>query len=730
MHSSKKENKKGNKMNKTSIPRTSHWTIYGLIPALLASITTLVYYPSLFYDFQFDDVANIKKFFAARTHTFSMWAFKSSRWISYWLNCVNYSIGKHNPLVYRSFNLSFHIITGILLFFVTYTAFSRLKKQSYFGKRAFSIAFMTALLFLLHPVQTQTVSYVIQGQLEGLAGMFTMLLALLFLHWTTIKNRNLKVIGALCIYAILFVACGTKEIIVISPLTLLLLDWFFVAQGDWKQIKSRSLFYAGYVGTMFYYFHFCIRGIKKGTWIKKELLYINKKVTSNVGNVITQFPGQEITRWGYCISQFKVILHYLWIFIWPFGISVDYDWKLAPHFFSFEVLTPLALLLLIAAGIATLLYKDKTNIIAFGALWFFIGIAPRSSIIPSTELVADYKTYFSSYGWLLLLAIGLIYCFEWFAEKSKNLKLPDTFKSPHMAIILCALCLGWSTYERNKVWRSPQEFWFNIIQNAPLKARAYNNYAVSLAEQKKYQEAVPYLRKAIKMDAHYPDPWNNIAVCYNALQKTDLAINQLYEAIRINPTYPEFYNNLASFLLVKKEYNKVCEMAQKAIHLRGYYGKAHFNWGRSLYELGNKEEAFNKIKFSCRKGDYNTLEGFDTYAKLSLELQKFDDAIFGYREVYAMNPANKDAQFNWANALYCNKNFAEAKQVYMNMVQENPKEYRCWYNLAETLMDLGEKNEAITCFNKARPLLKNFPHIGNRIAEVTGKKANQTQVRA
>lgn len=710
--------------------QSSNWTIYGLIPALLAGLTALVYYPSLFYDFQFDDIANIKKFFAARTHTFWMWAFKSPRWMSFWLNTVNYKLGKHNPFTYRTFNVSFHIVTGVLIFLVTYMAFSRLKKNSYFGKRALPISFLTALLFLLHPVQTQTVSYVIQGQLEGLAGMFTMLLTLLFLHWTTIKNTVLKVVSALGIYALFFVACGTKEIILVSPLTLLLFDWFFVAQGDWKQIKSKALFYLGYIATIGYFFGFYIQGAKKGKLIQEYILKVDQKITSNIGNVITQHAGQAITRWDYCISQFKVILHYLWIFIWPFGISVDYDWKMAPHFFTSEVILPLLFLLLIAVGIVTLLYKDKTNPFAFGALWFFIGIAPRSSIIPSTELVADYKTYFSSYGWLLLLAMSLIYFFEWITEQIKDLDLPETITSPHLAIILCALCLGWSTYERNKVWRSPQEFWFNIIQNAPLKARAYNNYAVSLAETKKFKEAIPYLRKAIKMDSHYPDPWNNIAVCYNALKKNDLAINQLYEAIKINPTYPEFYNNLASFLLVKKEYNKVCEMAQKAVSLRGYYGKAYFNWGRALYELGNKEESFKKLKYACCSGDYDTIEAFDTYANISLELKKFDDAIVGYSQVYRMNPANKDALFSLANAYYCNKNFEKAKQIYTAMVQENPKEYRCWYNLAETFMDLGDKKQAKPCFEKAAPLQKNFPHISARIAEVTGKKQPSGPVRA
>lgn len=701
-------------MKNPTASKSFDWKTYGLAPAILAIVTAIVYYPSMHYNFQFDDIANIKKFFAARNLSFSNWVFNGTRWISFWLNTINYKLGKHNPFYYRSFNICFHIITGLLLFFVTLTALSRLKKDNYFGKRALPISFMTALLFLLHPVQTQTVSYVIQGQLEGLAGMFTMLILLLFLHWATIENTILKVAGGAVILAIAFIACGTKEIIVVSPALLLLVDWFFVAQGDPKKIWSRAPFYLLYISTMGYYFMY--KTGKKGQFIKTTLIK-NKQVANNIGNVITQAPGDMITRFSYFMSQFKVILHYLWIFLWPFGISVDYDWKLAPTFFCYEVIAPLMLLIVIGSAIALLLYRDKTNVIAFGALWFFIGIAPRSSFIPSTELLADYKTYFSSYGWLLLLAIALIYFFEWFAKKVEEFNLPTVAQSPYLAIAFCMFFLGWGTYERNKVWRSSEEFWYNIVQNAPLKARAYNNYAVSLAENKHWEKAIPYLRKAIKMDAYYPDPWNNIAVCYNALNKVDIAIDQLYQAIRINPTYPEFYNNLASFLLLKKDYKKVCEMAQQAIHLRGYYGKAHFNWGRALYELGKKEEGWEKIKYSCCKGDYDTLEGFDTYGKISLELGKYQDAIFGFQSVCALNPRDKDARFNLGNALFCNQQYNEAKLAYQRSIQEDPTEYRCWFNLGETYAELNDRKEALKCFEKASPLAKQLPAIASRIAE-------------
>lgn len=692
-----------------------------IAPFALACATLITYYPSLSYDFQFDDVANIKKMFACRTHTFSRWAFKSSRWISYWLNTVHYHIGKHDPFYYRLCNVAFHCITGIFIFYITYFALSKLKKQSYFQKRALPLATLTTTLFLLHPVQTQTVSYVIQGQLEGLAGMFTMGIMLAFLWWNTIENSLGKILCALGIYLLCFIGCGTKEIFVVTPFLLILIDWFFIAQGSFKNIKKNIPFFIGYISTMIYYFGFHIAGSQKGAWIKRELLYVNKPVVSNIGNLITQQPNELITRWDYFISQFKVIIHYITIFIWPFNISVDYDWIITHSFFCAEVLFFASLVSILFIATCMLLYKNKTHIIAFGSLWFFIGIAPRSSFIPSTELLADYKTYFSSYGLLFIFAIALLALFEKIIiylklKKQQNIVMLSLFA-------LLVLALGYSTYERNKVWRSPQEFWFNIIQNAPKKARAYNNYAVSLAEEKKYKEAIPYLRKAIKMDAYYPDPWNNIAVCYNALGKIDIAIQQLYKAVQINPGYPEFYNNLSSFLLVKKEYQQVCRMAQNAIHLRPHYGKAYFNWGRALYEMGQKEASFEKIKYACLKADYDTLEGFETYANLSLELAKFEDAAVGYKHLYALNPANKNALFNLGNALFCMKDYQNAEKVYQKLTSENPQEYRSWFNLAETYIETNQPEKARLCFAKATPLGKSHPHIAQRIASFTQIKA-------
>ena len=691
-----------------------NWISFVVTPLTLIIATVLTYYPSLFYDFQFDDIANIKKFFALRTHTFWNFAFKGSRWISYWLNTVNYSLGKFDPFYYRAFNLGFHTITGVLIFFVVLKLLQLTKKTSFYYTHALPIASLTSLLFLLHPVQTQTVSYVIQGQLEGLAGLFIMAIVLCFIYMATTKNKFLSYALGLFICILGFISCGTKEIAIMSPIMLIVIDWFFIAQGDWKKLKKRIPFYLLLTGILVIQY---LR-VLKPYFFKNQLLG-KIELNNNMGNVITQVAGQKITRWNYFISQFKVILHYMWIFIWPWNMSVDYDWKMVPDFFSNDCIFPLLLLLGIGVFILNLLRKNKTDIRAFAALWFFIGLSPRSTFIPSTELVADYKTYFSSFGLLLLLAITCVYLFTWF---SKKMALSNSLKtySGYSLFFAGMLFLSYATYTRNKVWRSQEEFWMNIIQNSPLKARAYNNYAVALAEQRKHDEAIPYFRKAIKMDAFYPDPWSNIAVCFNAINQVDMAIAQLEKAIQINPHYPEFYNNLASFYLNKKDYPRVEQLAQHAIRLRPHYGKAYFNLGQALYEQGKKEESLDKLRMACLKADFDTIEAFTAYAQLALDLQKYDDAAIGYQNICALEPQNPNNHFNLANAYYCTQQYDKAQNIYKMLIAQNPQEYRSWFNLAETHVELGQTQEAMHCFKMAQPLGKDVPQIAMRIAQFTG----------
>lgn len=697
-------------------------------PLLLIFLGILFYKPSLTYPFQFDDLANITKFFNIRHITFKDAFFVHARWIANWFNAINYRMGNFEPFWYRSFNVGFHIITSIITFLFVYTGLNRVK-HNFFKTNAFFISLCTAILFLLHPVQTQTVSYIIQGRLEGLAGLLIMLLGLCFLLYNQATDRISR--GVLCtlLFIIAAFACGTKEIAIVAPALILLTDWFFVAQGNIQELKKRWWIHATLfviVGCLYVYY------LKPGFFI--NLFGLKMEYHNNIGNTITENRTDKILPFHYFISEFKVILHYLGIFLWPFNISVDYDWMMVKHFFAPDCFFPFCALIAIFSFLYALFKRNQTNLIVFGMLWFFISIAPRATLMPSTELLADYKTYLGSFGWLFVLATGLVYLLNMLFSRINSVQSHIHHPVAQMTVLLfLALPIGFGTYQRNKVWRSAVEFWANILSNAPNRARVHNNYGVALSEQGKYQESIPYYLRATRMDHLYPDPWNNLAVAYSVLGKIDDAIEALKQSLRINPYYPEAYNNLASFLIEKKDYEGAEKMLHIALQLRPHYGKAFYNWGRlwlsraqATTDEKQKNECIEKgwqlYKDACTKADFdNNIMGLNEFANLSMKLQKFDDAIFALERMLALNPSLHEAVFLIGNLNFFKKDYESARIYYEEMTRRVPEDIRAWNNLGEMYYALKNYQAATTCLETVVKINPSMVNPQLRLAECLEK---------
>ncbi len=664
---------------------------YSVLPLILAVLAIFFYSWSVSYEFQFDDLANIVNNFQVRVGGLKDLFMLNTRWISQSLNTVYYQLGKFNPFVYRFANIAFHVLTGLTVFFVISLMLRRLKHDSFLYSQRFTIAFLTAGLFLLHPVQSQTVSYIIQGQLEGLAAFVTLLMIMFFLLYMTFTSLPARVSALGGMYICMLLAPGTKEIAIISPLLVMLVDWFFVAQGNWRSFKRRWWLHASlFVGIFGMYVYF----------LKPEyfttILGFKMVLNNNMGNMLTDKVGEKITPFWYCISQFKVIVHYIGIFFWPFSISIDYDWVLVDSFLAWDCILPL--LLLIACAVYTLsrLYNNKNDLISFGVIWFFLSILPRSSIIPSTELVADYKTYLASFGLFFLCAWALALLLSWIEER---LKITQWYVH-WLLLIGMLLPVGYALYERNKVWRTAEEFWFNVLQNAPGKARAHNNYGVSLCAKNKNKEAITYFKNAIAMDKVYSDPHNNLAVAYGSIGQLDDAIKALEQSVKICPIQPEAYNNLASFYLQKNELSRAEDYLKTALRLRPHYGKAHFNLGRTYYTMGKKEEAWHCFKTACLKADFDTLDAFNFYAGISLELRKLEDALFGYKKMLELDAQSIDALSGMVNAHILKGQHAQSLPYFQALIKLNPSEPSLLFKYADALMGCGRYNEALDIFNK------------------------------
>lgn len=666
-----------------------------LAAAILGLLTLVTYAPTLWYDFQFDDRPNILKFYDIRHHSFASLFFLNSRWISYWLNTILFKLGGYNPFYYRFTDILIHLANGLLVLFLFNKLLGRFTpRQSFFARHSLPVALLTSLLFLLHPVQTQTVSYIIQGQLEGLSTLFVLLLLVVALLVAESSSRTQRLFFGALLCVIALFSTGTKEIAIVSPALLLLIDWFFLAQGSLTAIKRR------------WWIHALVAVIVISCYI--WLLGINSLIRmlgmqpliSNFGNVMTGNIAQPITPLWFMLSQGKVVLHYLAMYLVPIGLCADYDWVLCKSFGEFDVIVPALALIGITAFIGYLLYKDKRNLIAFGLLWFFICIAPRSSFIPSSELVADYKSYLASIGWLFVITSGVIYGITRITNRMSKMKQIGIL-SATFAII--AIMLMTATYARNLVWSDGYEFWNHIIHHSPRKARAYNNFGVHALERNERERAIWAFRKAADLEPDtFQDPYVNLGALYERENNYDLAIIMLRKAILINPYKEIAWFNLGNVLKKAGKLDLAERAYLQAVELQGHYGKALFALGSMALDRGDREQAYDYFKRACTNADVDFHpEALQNYAEMSLQVGNYADAFDAFSKLVQVQPNNLEFAINQANAAFLSGQLDQAMQLYQQMVKQCPPEIdtRPTLYLAETYC-------AAQQFEKALPLLE------------------------
>lgn len=719
-------NAKGNRQGLHESPNKVQQLWYSLLPpGILTLLTTLLYLPSLTYPFQFDDIANISKKFAIRfDNPFMRW-WGSSRWVGEWLNTINYQIGGFDPFSYRLFNLMIHLGAGLLLFFLVNDLCKYLKSKPFFYENRLYVAFCTAALFLLHPVQTQTVSYVIQARLEGLASLFILATLYTFVRAMSTSSITVRTVLIGLFFFLGFLSCGTKEIVVVLPFLLFLIDWFFLSEESWSSFRQRL-----WLHVAFDCFFAALMAHYLGAKFAVDAVSMKLSTGNNRGNILTTHAFDVITPLHYFMSELKVILHYITMFIWPFNISVEYDWKLARRFFSPDVIFPLLALLTIVGAALYGMIKKKHTFFTFGLAWFLISIAPRATIIPSPELACDYKTYLSSVGILFILAVVFVAVVRFVINHFMQIQPILADKRVQLAVFsLLMVPIAFAAHSRNKVWETCVAFWEDNAAKAPGKARVHNNLGVAYSEAGKIDEALVAYKRAIELDPVYSDPLSNIAVAYSMKGEIDKAIESLEAAIHICPNYPEAYNNLGSLLLQKKEYAEAERYLGAAIQLRPYYGKAFYNLARMSEEQGQPERAWEYLKCAVQ-GDLDTPEVFYKFGQMSLKVQKYAEAVQAFELVAQSGLNDQTLWFNLANAYFMSEQHDKAQTIYERLVRDYPLDGRYAYNLGESYFVKKDFDRALALFEKVVSLPRPLPQAFFRVANCLEQMQRQTEALA
>ena len=612
------------KVYPSSIPNVfgSSLALQGLAAMLILGI--IIYANSFQSTFHLDDMNNIRDNPSIRNlaDIKGMWQFSKTRVMALYSFAWNYHYGQLNVWGYHLVNLIIHLINGILVYWLSFLILSTpVLKDKFIPKDKTILSLAVALLFVSHPLATQSVTYIVQ-RMTSMSAMFYFLGLILYLlsrftgKGKASKTRLLIGCGISVLLAIL-----TKENAFTFPFAIVLIEICFMqTRPNAISFKDRRVLLIG-----------------AALIVLIVLGFYNYSAYLLRPEYMDQSPADKnLTSMHYLLTQFSVILKYIQLLFVPVNQVFDYNYQLVTSF-----LDPRAwicfIVLLGLIGLAIASFKNH-RIISFGIFWFFLTIAIESSIIPLNDLIFEHRTYLPSFGFFLLL-VYVIYWLTWKDRKTIGLSI--------LAVIM--VCNSVLTIMRNNVWKDEVTLSTDSIKKSPGKARPYNNRGDALVDQKKLEEAYNDFNEAIALNPSYamayynrgnllkmqkkydqalkdfnyaignrPDfdkAYNNRGSVFKELNQLDEALADYNRAISINHDYPMAYNNRGSVYILQKQYKLAIEDLDQAIALKPDFAEAFGNRGIAKIELGNAEGCVD-LKSASDLGFAPADEFYRKYCKL------------------------------------------------------------------------------------------------------------------
>jgi hypothetical protein len=258
------------------------------------------------------------------------------------------------------------------------------------------MALFGALLFGVHPVQTESVTYIISRS-ELLATFFYLATFLLFIQG--VQKKSIGYYAAAIVSAAM--SMGSKQWAVTLPALLILYDFLFLSEGKIRPILSRAAVYG----------MICI------TWtiVLRNLNLFAAGGTAGIGFSVTSTTG--LTPMNYFLTSMNVIWTYIRLMILPINQNLDYDYKIAKTLFEFPTLLSFIGHLAIVGGAFWLYLKKKSPLIPFGVAWFYIGLSPTQSIVPIIDVIFEHRMYMPSIGFILVFVVAYETFFRWLEER-------------------------------------------------------------------------------------------------------------------------------------------------------------------------------------------------------------------------------------------------------------------------------------------------------------------------
>ncbi len=428
---------------------------------LIIIVTTIAYWNSFDVPFHFDDQHVIRDNPGIRDLSDLNRVFNSfpNRPVAQLTFALNYHFHELDVWGYHLVNLIIHIINALLVFWLVLQILNRLKGQkriSLQDPEILFVAFSTGLLFAVHPVQTQAVTYIVQ-RMASLATLFYLLAVNCFLKGRSlIQKRKFAWIWFVLSGLSGLLGLFTKQIVFTFPIMILMLEW--ILYDDIGTFLKKNKKKAIIVGIIFLLFLLILPAV-----YKLDFSQIFKTIPPEQGHTYT------LTPYNYFLTQLRVHITYLRLIFLPINQHLDYDYPISESLFEWKVI--LSGLFLLTLFVLAIRYRKKYPVFSIGILWYFIASAVESSIIPIPNVIFEHRLYISMIG-IVLFVLFILF---------------KVLRNKLIVVMVIMVSLSaYLTHERNIIWNSEEKLWEESYILSPNKYRAINNFANYEISNNKY----------------------------------------------------------------------------------------------------------------------------------------------------------------------------------------------------------------------------------------------------
>ena len=518
---------------------------------------------------------------------------------------LNYKWGQENPFGYHLFNILIHICSTFLIFFITYLTVNR--GTSWGKDAAQKIALITTLIFGLHPIQTETVTY-ISGRPGGLAGLFYFLSLLLFIL-ASLKDSKVPGIILYPLSLLTFaMALLSKETAITLPLLIVIYDLCFIKGDNWIPFRYRLGYYLCYPALAISAFYLAPNAMRFTDTLNVEKFF--EKINLTLGLV-----------------QLDLLKHPLKLFLFPVNLTFEYDFM---TLISWPSLILSIALLLLCIFLAFKKFYINNSLLTFCVLWFPLTIAPTNSFMERTHLFSERNMYIPSFGLCLFFAVILFL-------------ISKIEKRVWGAIVLMFIAFSVLVVKRNQVYASPSSLWADTFKKSPNKLSVGKTLSIHYLMEEDYTSALNPLKALLVINPNLYDVHQNLGIAHKSLGMFAEAEKNFKEAIRIEPKNPASHFNLASLYGNLGKFVWASQEFEKAAALYRSMGK-----GAPPQFYIDKSRAHNQAGIEL------------------IQAKKFDEALIQLEKSVRENPRLLSARFNLAKLLLEFKNDPQKAKIHLN----------------------------------------------------------------